>query len=175
MKVSIDGIASRLASSHEGSILTSYGDDDKAAWKELRRALHREGFEDSFVRENRNSIMGYVKELGDKGAFDEAAPSVLISDSVDDEITEEEFEAADCKEEVIPSSSDHEAIPHKEDGQLSTKLEGGASTNVERSHTGEVEEQRAPTDQTGEESCRDENSPARLKDTDSEKMTDQHQ
>jgi hypothetical protein len=164
MKVSIDGIATRLASGHEGSILTSYGDDDKSAWKELRRALRREGFEDVFVRENRNSIMDYVKELGDRGAFDEAGPSVLVGGSVDGVIQGKGSEIDDCKEEdVVSATSEDEdetgasvdettqekeletgdyneedfIIVLEEQGQSSTEVQGGASVTIQRSQRGE--------------------------------------
>jgi hypothetical protein len=132
IKLSIDGIAAKMASGHEGSLLTSYGDDDKAAWKELRRELHRDGFEDSFIRENRLSIMDYVRELGDKGAFDEAEPSVAIGGSVDDGISDVASETDDFKS-VMSEWDDDEEPPHEEESQLSTEPQSDASTSVELS------------------------------------------
>ena len=123
MKVSIDGIAARLASGREGSILTSYGDDDKAAWKELRRDLHKEGFEDSFIRRNRDSIMEYVRDLGDRGVFDEAGPSVLVGGSVDKVIIGNGSEADDCKKEDVMSGfgDDEEAVGASVDETIQEK------------------------------------------------------
>jgi hypothetical protein len=142
MKVSIDGIAARLASGHEGSILTSYGEDDKAAWKELRRELHREGFEDSFIRENRHSIMDYVRELGDKGAFDEAEPSVVIGGSVDDGISDTGSETDERKKEDVESEwDDDEEVAHQEECQFSTGSQSNASTNVELNQREKVEQE----------------------------------
>lgn len=54
----------------EGSILTSYGDDDKKIWKEFRRELLVEGFSSSVLRRNKNIIKDYVLELGARGALD---------------------------------------------------------------------------------------------------------
>jgi hypothetical protein len=107
MKVSIDSIASRMASGHEGSLLTSYDDDDKAAWKELRRELHQEGFEDSFIRENRRLIMIYVRELGDKGIFDKAE----LDATVDGPVGHDELANAPSESEPDEFSSAKNVVP----------------------------------------------------------------
>ncbi|KAL8640053.1 MAG: hypothetical protein Q9226_008788, partial [Calogaya cf. arnoldii] len=54
----------------EGSVLTAHTKDDRDAWRELRRRLLKDGFQDSLVRKHMDIIMAYVKELGDRGAFD---------------------------------------------------------------------------------------------------------
>ncbi|PMD24556.1 hypothetical protein NA56DRAFT_551271, partial [Hyaloscypha hepaticicola] len=64
MQRSLKKIAGKMAAGEEGTVLTSYDGDDRAAWRELRRELRREGFEDSFVRERKESIVEYVKEIG---------------------------------------------------------------------------------------------------------------
>jgi hypothetical protein len=64
---SLNRIAGRIAGSEEGTMLSSYDGDDKAVWRELRRELKSEGFEDSFVRERKESIMEYVREIGRRG------------------------------------------------------------------------------------------------------------
>jgi hypothetical protein len=127
IKVSIDGIAAKMASGHEGSLLTSYGEDDKAAWKELRRELHREGFEDSFIRKNRHSIMDYVRELGDEGAFDEAEPSAADDYGTSDAGSEtDDFK----KEDAISERDDDEEEPHAEECQLTPEPQSDASASV---------------------------------------------
>jgi hypothetical protein len=63
--------ASFTARSQEGTILTSYSNDDTSVWKELRRELRAEGFTSSVISRHRETIMAYVKELGDRGALDE--------------------------------------------------------------------------------------------------------
>ncbi|KAI4254096.1 MAG: hypothetical protein L6R42_007329, partial [Xanthoria sp. 1 TBL-2021] len=59
------------AERREGSVLTAYTNDDRDAWRELRRGLVKAGFRDSFVRKHMNTIMAYVKELDDKGVLDD--------------------------------------------------------------------------------------------------------
>ena len=54
----------------EGSVLTAHTNDDRGAWRELRRRLLKDGFQDSLVRKHMDIIMDYVKELGDRGVYD---------------------------------------------------------------------------------------------------------
>ncbi|KAL8846939.1 MAG: hypothetical protein Q9221_008007, partial [Calogaya cf. arnoldii] len=54
----------------ESSVLTAHTNNDRDAWRELRRRLLKAGFQDSLVRKHMDIIMAYVKELGDRGAFD---------------------------------------------------------------------------------------------------------
>ena len=75
----------------EGSVLTTYTNDDKDAWRELRRGLVKAGFRDSLVRKHMDTIMAYVKELGDKGVLDDTiedeagSPTDLAHESDDSE------------------------------------------------------------------------------------------
>ena len=73
MKIAIHGTAARwmAKSNDEGSILTSYANDDKSVWKEFRRDLCRDGFSSSDLKRHRALIMAYIKELGDRGLFDD--------------------------------------------------------------------------------------------------------
>lgn len=54
----------------EGSVLTSYPDDDRAIWKEFRRDLIGEGFKSSVIHRHKALIQAYVRELGSRGAWD---------------------------------------------------------------------------------------------------------
>ena len=56
---------------YEGSIFTTYADDDKAVWKEFRRELRHEGFSSSTIHQHKRLIIDYIKELGDRGLLDE--------------------------------------------------------------------------------------------------------
>ncbi|KAE9369921.1 hypothetical protein N431DRAFT_427988, partial [Stipitochalara longipes BDJ] len=56
----------------EGSILTTYAGDDKAIWKDFRRELIKEGFSSNILRKHKETIKGYVMELGSRGALDDA-------------------------------------------------------------------------------------------------------
>ncbi|KAL8999142.1 MAG: hypothetical protein Q9169_001921 [Polycauliona sp. 2 TL-2023] len=80
IKAAVNRITASLLATgrQEDSVLTTYTNDDKDAWRELRRGLHQAGFRDSVVRKHMNTIMAYVKELNDKGVLevgtDEASP-----------------------------------------------------------------------------------------------------
>jgi hypothetical protein len=64
--------ASMQARSHEEmSVLTTYGEDDKAIWKAFRRELLEEGFSSQVLDKHRRTIKKYVMELGERGALDE--------------------------------------------------------------------------------------------------------
>lgn len=72
IKIAVNGITARLSAvaGREGSVLTAYTNDDKDAWRELRRGLVKDGFRGSLVRKHMKTIMAYVKELGSRGALD---------------------------------------------------------------------------------------------------------
>jgi len=73
LKESLNWITASLQASAghgEGSILTTYGEDDKAIWKEFRRELLREGFSSEELRMHKSLIKDYVMELGARGALD---------------------------------------------------------------------------------------------------------
>jgi hypothetical protein len=46
--------------------------DDKSFWKELRRELVREGYTSSALNKNKQVIQEYLKELGQRGVFDDS-------------------------------------------------------------------------------------------------------
>ena len=76
IRIAVNGITAHLlsASNREGSVLTTYADDDKAVWKEFRRELIAEGFSSSILRKHKQLIMAYINELGDRGLFDDEDP-----------------------------------------------------------------------------------------------------
>ncbi|KAE8444624.1 hypothetical protein EG329_014372 [Mollisiaceae sp. DMI_Dod_QoI] len=74
LRCSIDwGMAAMQASAgrNEGSVLSTYANDDKAFWKHLRRELVNEGYSSSVLKKHKTQIKDYAKELGDRGALDE--------------------------------------------------------------------------------------------------------
>ena len=78
IKAALNRITAHSATERqEGSVLTTYTNDDRNAWRELRRGLIEAGFRDSLVRKHMDTIMAYVKELGDNGVLD---------DMIDDEV-----------------------------------------------------------------------------------------
>ncbi|TVY48241.1 hypothetical protein LCER1_G008284 [Lachnellula cervina] len=73
--------SSMQAKSHEEkSILTTYGDDDKAIWKAFRRELIEEGFSGRLLDRHKSIIKDYVMELGARGALDEPIQQTLEED-----------------------------------------------------------------------------------------------
>lgn len=73
IKIAVNGITASLSASaaREGSVFTAYTNDDKDAWRELRRGLMRQGFRDELIRRHMKTIMAYVKELGTRGILDD--------------------------------------------------------------------------------------------------------
>lgn len=72
MRLEINRIAVFMqAGGKEGSILTSYAEDDKAAWRDLRRSLSKAGFKTSTLDRYRGDIKDYLMELGKRGALDD--------------------------------------------------------------------------------------------------------
>lgn len=69
----VNGITAQLMSgaNKEGSVLTDYADDDKAVWRAFRRELVKEGFLSAVIREHKDTIRAYVKELGSRGILDD--------------------------------------------------------------------------------------------------------
>jgi hypothetical protein len=64
-------VANMVLRNGEGSVWTSYADDEKPFWRELRHELVQEGFPSSALQNYKGLIKAYVKELGKLGVFDE--------------------------------------------------------------------------------------------------------
>ena len=92
----------QATSNREGSILTTYTEDDKAVWKDFRRELIKEGFSSRLLDKHQRAIKRYIMELGRRGVLDElqdepptndeAAPvsEVVVSYLADIAVFEEE-------------------------------------------------------------------------------------
>lgn len=72
-----------MAEDREGSVLTAYAGDDKAIWKEFRRELISDGFQSHVNHEHKATTKAYIKELGDRGALDDAIYENIEKDQVD--------------------------------------------------------------------------------------------
>lgn len=55
----VDLIAERMGQ-RAGSMLTSYGNDDKEVWKEFRRELIAEGFSSEVLQRNKVSVFSFA-------------------------------------------------------------------------------------------------------------------
>jgi hypothetical protein len=68
----VDWIAANMtARTGDGTVWTSYEDDDRGFWRELRRELVKEGYRSSVLRTHKHLIKEYVRELGSRGVFDQ--------------------------------------------------------------------------------------------------------
>ena len=75
--------ATRIADSgQDGSVLTTYADDDKHVWKDFRRELYSEGYSSAILRQYRGTIMAYIKELGNRGILDGLPDSNYLPDKL---------------------------------------------------------------------------------------------
>ena len=76
MQQSLHWMMAKINSSHDGSSLSSsYSDDEKTVWKEIRRGLVREGWSRRDVKKHRRAIKAYVKNVGWSDTFDDTPPS----------------------------------------------------------------------------------------------------
>lgn len=67
----VDKIATRLEKKRDGSIMTSYDDDDKEVWKQFRRELVAEGFSSDVLQQHKDVLRAYIREIDQKGQLDE--------------------------------------------------------------------------------------------------------
>jgi hypothetical protein len=56
--------ANMTARSGDGTVWTSYENDDKSFWRQLRRELVREGYRSSVLHKHKGLLKDYVEELG---------------------------------------------------------------------------------------------------------------
>jgi len=134
MRDSLNWITASLqAKTREGSVLTSYAEDDKTFWKDFRRELIKEGFSSAVLSRHKAVIKEYVMELGSRGALDdlqhndeeafiqaESSMSPSLSLSALDQPTAvkkrtpmvttiEEVEDEDCKATITPEGQEYHA------------------------------------------------------------------
>ena len=153
-KITIQSVSE---SAHEGSILTTYSDDDKAVWKEFRRELIREGFSSSDLQRHKRIIQAYVKELSSRGLLD--AEFAEYPDTAAEDV---HAGVAIPQIRIILPSSDSNPVSNEsieEDGHTSELshnaiLEGDASsTSIQRrSSHGSVENEQSKCQKTAKES-----------------------
>ncbi|KAN0110813.1 hypothetical protein V8E51_007200 [Hyaloscypha variabilis] len=76
MQQSLHWMMAKISSSHDGSnVSSSYSDDEKTIWKEIRRGLVREGWARRDIKKHRKAIKEYVKNVGWSDTFDDTPPS----------------------------------------------------------------------------------------------------
>lgn len=114
LRASIELLLAKMSSvsrdgTREGSILTTYSNDDKELWRSFRRDLAKNGYKSGIIRGHKDLIMAYVKELEERKVLDELVGKSQASD--DDEFGGEEDSTEEIKADgvSIQSSSDDEA------------------------------------------------------------------
>lgn len=93
IRIAVNGTTAHLlsASNREGSVLTTYADDDKAVWKEFRKELIEEGFSSSIIGKHKRLIKAYIKELGDRGLLDDEDPHDIKELSEEDDTNTDKY------------------------------------------------------------------------------------
>ena len=87
IRLAVNDIAAHLSASgsnqREGSILSTYSNDDESVWKEFRRELVKEGFRSSMIHKHKDLIKAYLYELGNRGLLDGEDPDTLQEEKDD--------------------------------------------------------------------------------------------
>jgi len=100
VRAKVDWIAATMAAKNgNGSDWTSYTNDDKSFWRELRHELVNEGYDSSTLRKHKHLLKSYVEELAQRGAFDY---------ETDEEDVEDSGEKSDSEDSDSNDSENHE-------------------------------------------------------------------
>ena len=97
IKTAVEGITTHIVSksTYEGSILTTYADDDKAVWREFRRKLIGGGFLSADVEKYMPKITAYVQDPRDRGLLNDehvTESQTALTEGQDEERVQEEGE-----------------------------------------------------------------------------------
>ena len=80
MKRTIDNLAAEIrAGRREGSVMTTYEDDEKEVWRQFRRELILDGFQSGKIDMVKRHLRRYLKRLNEAGLLDEEVPEELES------------------------------------------------------------------------------------------------
>ncbi|KAK4542283.1 hypothetical protein LTR36_006936 [Oleoguttula mirabilis] len=72
IKRTVDALAADIrAGRREGSVMTTYEDDEKEVWKQFRRELIGDGMRSSFVHKHKPTIRRYLRGLAERGLLEE--------------------------------------------------------------------------------------------------------
>lgn len=70
LRPAVKGKTAYLTStSREGSVLSTYLNDDKAVWREFRRGIVKDGLRSSSIKYK--AVITGIKDLGSRGVLDE--------------------------------------------------------------------------------------------------------
>ena len=75
MRMAINGLVAEIrAGRREGSVMTTYTDDEKDVWRQFRRELIEAGFSSRSIHRFKSSLKDYLKQLNGQGLLDEEEP-----------------------------------------------------------------------------------------------------
>ncbi|KAH7407326.1 hypothetical protein BKA64DRAFT_412593 [Cadophora sp. MPI-SDFR-AT-0126] len=122
--------ANMAAASGEGSVWTSYTNDDQMFWRELRRELANEGYRSDTLQRHKRLIKNYVEELGNRGVFDDIPD---LEECSPDMIQDPDGDSIDIRQSTpipegfrIESPSDKYDIATMKDNSEHSSSEGNA-------------------------------------------------
>jgi hypothetical protein len=119
----VDWIAANMtARTGDGTVWTSYENDDRSFWRQLRRELVKEGYHSSVLHKHKGLLKDYVEELGRRGVFDQIS-------SEEDEEPEENEESEEYEESEEDEEQEAEVL--QDDGQESIGSEEEEADIVE--------------------------------------------
>jgi hypothetical protein len=113
IRTKVEWIAANMtAKNGYSTVWTSYANDDKSFWRELRRELVREGYQSSVIHKHKHLLEEYVEELGCRGVFDHMSDEERLENDTEEEASlkstyPREFssgdaDAEDTKPEISP-------------------------------------------------------------------------
>lgn len=74
----VDEIAARMRAGN-GSIMSTYEDDDKEVWRQFRRDLINSGFKSAAIRQHASELKTHISMLHRNGQLDEPVPEMSSS------------------------------------------------------------------------------------------------
>ena len=109
MRNVIDGLAAEIrAGRREGSVMTTYEDDEKEVWRQFRREMISEGFSSENFKKVRSHIRKYVKRMTEAGLLDEDVPK----ESEDDDRGPEDLTVTGLQEELPANFHQETELPN---------------------------------------------------------------
>jgi hypothetical protein len=114
IRTKVEWIAANMtAKNGDSTVWTSYTNDDKSFWRELRRELVREGYQSSVIHKHKHLLKEYVEELGSRGVFDHISDEEHLENDTEEASLKStyprEFSSGDAEaEDTKPEMSDSE-------------------------------------------------------------------
>ena len=136
MKAAVNGIAASLImkAPNEGSVLTSYSQDDGEVWRKFRREIIARGFRSSFLQKNESLIHAYLEELSDRGALDE--PDLTNTASENAHPSNGDAEMANAQSGTLVNGANPQVgRPGSREGHKSLNSRGKGGKDVEEKVT----------------------------------------